>query len=133
VRQIAQFFSDSFQKRTGTPLAVVAGDPRTAALISMGAPSRPSLLLDATPERTPWVTFDDVRRKGAVIVWPTTDTAGAPPPEIRQRFPDIVPDQPRVFERPVLSGRLPVLRYGWAVIRPQSGDKPAAAKEDGKK
>ena len=134
VRPIAQFFADSFQKRTGTPLAVVAGDPRTAALISLGAPSRPSLFLDATPERTPWVTFDDVRRKGAVIVWPTTDTAGAPPPEIKERFPDLVPDQPRVFERPVWSGRLPVLRYGWAVIRPQPADKPPApAKEEGKK
>jgi hypothetical protein len=132
MRQIAQFFSDSFQKRTGTPLAVVAGDPRTAALISLGAPSRPSLFLDATPERTPWVNFDDVRRKGAIIVWPASDTVGAPPPEIAARFPDLQPDQPRVFERPV-SGRLPVLRYGWAVIRPQSGDKPAPAKEDAKK
>ncbi|HZO45563.1 MAG TPA: glycosyltransferase family 39 protein [Xanthobacteraceae bacterium] len=127
VRQIAQFFADSFQKRTGTPLQVVAGDPRTAALISLGAPSRPSLFLDATPERTPWVTFDDVRRKGAIIVWPTNDTVGAPPPEIKERFPDLVLDQPRVFERPV-SGRLPVLRYGWAVIRPQSGEKPPAEK-----
>ena len=135
MRQIAQFFADSFQKRTGTPLAVVAGDPRTAALISLGAASRPSLFLDATPERTPWVTADDVRRKGAVIVWPTADTAGAPPPEIKQRFPDLVPDAPRVFERPV-GGRLPALRYGWAVIRPQSGEKPAPAKpakEEGKK
>ena len=110
---------------------MVAGDPRTAALISLGSPSRPSVLLDATPERTPWVTFDDVRRKGAVIVWPTTDTVGAPPPEIKERFPDIVPDQVRVFERPV-AGRLPVLRYGWTLIRPQSSEKDQKT-QDGKK
>jgi hypothetical protein len=132
MRPVAQFFAESFQRRTGTPLQVVAGDPRTAALISLGAPSRPSLFLDATPERTPWVTLDDVRRKGAIIVWPTNDTVGAPPPEIKARFPDLVPDAPRVFERPV-TGRLPVLRYGWAVIRPQAVDKPAPAKEEGKK
>jgi hypothetical protein len=131
MRPIAQFFSESFQRRTNTPLAVVAGDPRTAALISLGAPSRPSLFLDATPERSPWVTMEDVRRKGAIVVWPASDTIGAPPPEIRQRFPDITPDQPRVFERPVM-GRLPALRYGWAVIRPQTGEKPAAP-EEGKK
>jgi hypothetical protein len=130
-KQIAQFFSESFQRRTGTPLQVVAGDPRTAALISLGATSRPSLFLDATPERTPWVTFDDVRQKGAVLVWPATDTAGAPPPQLKERFPDIVPDATRVFDRPI-SGRLPALRYGWAVIRPQSA-KPAPAKDDGKK
>ncbi len=121
-RQIGQFFADRFQRRTGATLDIVAGDPRTAALISLGSASRPSLFLDATPERTPWVTFDELRRKGAIVVWPTTDTAGMPPPDIKERFPDIVPDATWVFDRPV-SGRLPALRYGWAVIRPQSGEK----------
>jgi 4-amino-4-deoxy-L-arabinose transferase-like glycosyltransferase len=130
-RQIAQFFSESFQRRTGAPLQIVAGDPRTAALISFGSPSRPSLFLDATPERTPWVTFDDVRRKGAVVVWPSPDTSGTPPADIKQRFGDLSPDTPRVFERPV-AGRLPVLRYGWALIRPQAEEKPAATEGDKK-
>lgn len=130
-KQIAQFFSESFQRRTGAPLQVVAGDPRTAALISLGAASRPSLFLDATPERTPWVTFDDVREKGAVLVWPATDTAGTPPAQLKQRFPDIIPDATRVFDRPI-SGRLPALRYGWALIRPQSA-KQTPASEGSKK
>jgi len=72
-----------------------------------------------------------VRRKGAIVVWPAADNAGAPPAEIKERFPDIVPDQTRVFERPV-AGRLPVLRFGWALIRPQSGDKPSAPEESKK-
>jgi hypothetical protein len=121
-KPMAQFFAESFQRRTGTPLPIVAGDPRTAALVSIGSPSRPSLMLDATPDRTPWVSFDDVRARGAVVVWPTTDTAGTPPPGIKERFPDIVPEVPQDFEHPI-QGRLPVLRIGWAVIRPQ---RPAA-------
>ena len=92
-----------------------------AALVSIGAPSRPSLFLDATPERSPWVTMNDVKTKGAIIVWPTNDTSGTPPPEIKQRFPDIVPEVPRAFERPV-QGSLPLLRIGWALIRPQPGE-----------
>jgi hypothetical protein len=130
-RPIAQFFTDSFQRRTGAPLQVVAGDPRTAALITFGAPSRPSLLLDATPDRTPWVTFNDVRARGAIVVWPTTDTAGTPPPALKERFPDIVPEVPQDFQRPI-GGRLPVLRIGWAVIRPQRAatDAPAAPAKD---
>jgi hypothetical protein len=99
-------------------LQIVAGDPRTAALVALGAPSRPSLFLDATPERSPWVTSDAVKTKGAVVVWPTADTAGTPPPEIKERFPDLVPEGPRAFERSV-QGRLPLLRIGWGVIRPQ--------------
>jgi hypothetical protein len=125
VYDIARFFADSFERRTGRPLQIVAGDPRSAALVSLGAPSRPSLFLDATPDRTPWVTTDNVRKQGAVVIWPTTDTAGTPPPDIKDRFPTLIPDSTRVFERPV-NGTLPVLRYGWAVIRPQQGEEQPA-------
>src|SRR5262249_60450193 len=82
---MARFFSESFERRPGAPLKIVPGDPRTAALIALGAPSRPSLFLDATPERSPWVTADAIKSKGAIVVWPTTDTAGTPPAEIKER------------------------------------------------
>jgi len=120
---MARFFSESFERRTGAPLQIVTGDTRTAALIALGAPSRPSLFLSATPERSPWVTPEAVRSKGAIVVWPTADTAGTPPAEIKERFPDLVPEVPRAFERGV-QGRLPLLRIGWGVIRPQA--QPAA-------
>jgi hypothetical protein len=123
---MARFFSESFERRTNAPLRIVTGDPRTAALVALGAPSRPSLFLSATPERSPWVTPDAIKTKGAIVVWPTTDTAGTPPVEIRQQFPDLVPEVPRAFERSV-QGRLPLLRIGWAVIRPQGQAAPSAA------
>jgi hypothetical protein len=125
---MARFFAESFERRIGTPLQIVAGDPRTAALVALGAPSRPSLYLDATPERSPWVSADAVKAKGAVVVWPTTDTAGTPPPGIKEHFPDLVPEVPRAFERSV-QGRLALVRIGWGVIRPQSPPPapPAAA------
>jgi hypothetical protein len=48
------------------------------------------------------------------VIWPTDDTAGTPPPAIQERFPELVPDATKWFERPrPASGRLPVLRYGW--------------------
>jgi Dolichyl-phosphate-mannose-protein mannosyltransferase len=115
---MARFFGDSFARRVGKELPIVAGDPRTAMLVELGAPSRPSLYLEATPKRSPWVSIDDIRTKGAIVVWPTTDTAGTPPAAIKEDFPDIVPEVPRAFERSV-QGRLPLLRIGWALIRPQ--------------
>jgi hypothetical protein len=124
---MARFFADSFARRVGKELPIVAGDPRTAALVELGAASRPSLYLEATPKRSPWVSIRDIRAKGAIVVWPTTDTAGTPPTSIQEDFPDIVPEVPRAFERTV-QGRLPLLRIGWAVIRPQAPpDSPAAA------
>jgi Dolichyl-phosphate-mannose-protein mannosyltransferase len=115
---MARFFAESFERRTGTPLQIVTGDPRTAALVALGAPSQPSLFLDAAPERSPWVKPDAIKTKGAIVVWPTTDTAGTPPPAIKERFPELVPEVPRAFERSV-QGRLPLLRIGWGVLRPQ--------------
>jgi Dolichyl-phosphate-mannose-protein mannosyltransferase len=115
---MGRYFSESFERRTGRPLQIVAGDPQIASLVALGASSRPSIFLDTTPERSPWVTPEAMKTRGAIVVWPTTDTAGTPPPAIKERFPDLVPELPRAFERPV-QGRLPVIRIGWAMIRPQ--------------
>jgi uncharacterized membrane protein len=123
---MARFFSESFERRTNAPLRIVTGDPRTAALIALGAPSRPSVFLSATPERSPWVKPDALKTEGAIVVCPTPDTAGTPPPEIKEHFPDLVPEVPRAFERSV-QGRLPLLRIGWGVIRPQGQALPSAA------
>jgi hypothetical protein len=120
--EMGRFFAESFERRTGKPLAIVAGDTRTAALVALQARSRPALMFDTTPERSPWVRPADVREKGAVVVWPATDTAGTPPPSIKASFPDLVIEVPRAFERPV-QGWLPLLRIGWGMIRPQS-DQP---------
>jgi hypothetical protein len=122
--QMGRFFADNFQRRTGRPLAIVAGDPQVAALIALDAPSRPSLLMDA-PGRSPWVGLADAQEKGAVVVWSATDRAGTPPAAIKALFPDLVIEVPRVFERRI-EGRLPLLRIGWAVIRPRT-EGPASA------
>ncbi len=119
MRAVGQFFGDSFERRTNSPLAIVGGDPRLAALVALGAPSRPSLYLDATPERSPWVTAEDVRRKGAVVVWPSTDTRAQVPPDISAHFSGLVPEVPQAFER-IVQGRLPLLRIGWSMVRPQT-------------
>src|SRR6516225_3608642 len=118
-RAMGRFFGESFERRTGQPLAIVTGDPRTAALIALAAPSRPSVLFDAAPERSPWVAADDIRNKGAIVVWLAADTTPTPPPDIKAYFPDLVPEVPRTFDRPV-QGRMAPLRIGWAVIRPGS-------------
>jgi len=117
--EMGQFFADSFERRTGQKLAVVTGDPGTAALVALAAPSRPSVFFDADPARSPWVSVDDIRKKGAVVVWLTAGTTPTPPPDIKAYFPDLVPEVPRAFDRPV-QGRLPLLRVGWGVIRPGS-------------
>jgi Dolichyl-phosphate-mannose-protein mannosyltransferase len=115
---MGQFFTDTFRRRTGRPLAIVVGDVRTAGLVALASPDRPSLYIDGSPALSPWISDDDVREKGAVIVWPVTDASGTPPPALKERFPDMVAEVPRTFERS-MQGRLPLLRIGWAMVRPR--------------
>jgi len=115
---IARFFGDSFERRTNRPLRAVTGDTQLASLISLDA-GRPHLLLDATPERTPWLTMEKFNQAGGVVVWRASDTSGTPPADIAGRFPGLVPEVPRAFEW-LVNGRQPLLRIGWAIVRPKA-------------
>jgi hypothetical protein len=114
---MGRFFAESFARRTGHPLAVVSGDARIAELVALAAPSRPSVYFDSDAAHSPWVSAETIREKGAVVVWWAADTDPAPPPEIEAHFPDLVPEVPHSFARPV-RGTLPPLLIGWGVIRP---------------
>jgi hypothetical protein len=120
---MGRFFTESFNRRTGRPLAIVIGDSRTGGLIALASPDRPSLGLALLPQLTPWVRDADIAAKGAIVVWPLTDADGNPPPAIRARFPDLVPEVPRAFERRI-EGRLAPYRLGWAMIRPAAAPAP---------
>ena len=91
---------------------------RTAGLVAFASVDRPSLYIDGSPALSPWLSDNAVREKGAILVWPAVDAAGTPPPALKARFPDIVTEVPRSFDRSV-QGRLPLLRIGWAMIRPR--------------
>lgn len=111
--EIGSFFGDSFQRRTGRPLAAVAGDPELAALVGFAALSRPHVLGIA-----PGLTPARFAETGGVVVWRAADTAGTPPDTLQRQFPGLVPEVPRAFDV-LVRGRLPPLRIGWAVVRPQ--------------
>ena len=115
--QMGAFFADTFRNRTGKPLAIISGDQRLATLIALAAPSRPSYYDDVAPARTPWVAADDIRKHGLIVVWPARDTQGLPPADVKARFPDLVPEIPRMFDH-TIRGMLPPAKVGWGMIRP---------------
>jgi len=117
-RAIAHFFGDSFERRTNQRLRAVAGDPQLASFVALDK-GRPRLLLDATPERTPWLSLAKFNETGGVVVWRASDTSGTPPPDIAQRFPGLVAEVPRAFEW-MVNGRQPLLRIGWGIVRPKA-------------
>ena len=115
-RAEAQFLAESYQRRTGKPPAFVSGDERLAPAIALLAPNRPRVFFAWAPQRSPWISVDDVAAQGAVLVWPA-EANGQPPATLKTQFPDMVPEFPRSFNRAV-QGRLPPVRLGWSVLRP---------------
>lgn len=114
---MGRFFADSFQQRTGRPLAVVTGENGIASIVALGAPSHPLVYFQDDPQRSPSVSLGDIRRQGAVVVWPTADTTPNPPPAIKAVFPDLVAEVPQTFAR-ALPAQMSFLHVGWGVIRP---------------
>jgi hypothetical protein len=122
-REMGRFFGENFERRTGQKFAFVTGDPTLTPLIAVGATSRPFVFGEDKPGQPQLSTQDELFDKGAIVVWRATDSTGTPPIDIRTRFPELVPEVPRVFERRV-EGRLPQLRLGWAMIRPKAQTLP---------
>jgi hypothetical protein len=114
----AAFFAETYQRRTGTPLPYVSGDPRIAPLIAMAAPSRPHVFFAWAPQYSPWVSAEEMRSKGGLLVWPAAEKTNTPPPSLQKQFPELVPEVPRSFARSV-QGFLPLIRLGWAMLRPE--------------
>jgi hypothetical protein len=114
---IGHFFDDSFERRTNRHLLAVSGDAQLATLISLSS-TRPHLFLAATPELTPWLSLDKFNQTGGVVVWRASDTDGTPPPDIARLFPNLAPEVPQAFDR-LVNGRQPLLRVGWAIVRPK--------------
>ncbi|HEY6023669.1 MAG TPA: glycosyltransferase family 39 protein [Pseudolabrys sp.] len=112
------FYADIYQRRTGKPLAYLTGDPRVAPLIALAAPSRPHVYFAWAPQRSPWASPTDVLTQGGILVWPAADNIGTPPATLKAQFPDMVQEVPQSFPRAV-QGRLPLVRLGWSMLRPQ--------------
>jgi Dolichyl-phosphate-mannose-protein mannosyltransferase len=112
-----RFFADQFKGRTGKPLAYVAGDERLAPLVALTSPSRPHVYFDWAPQRSPWASPADFQKNGGLLVWPTEGNNVAPPAALKAQFPDMAAEVPRSFARSV-QGLLPLIRLGWAVVRP---------------
>src|SRR5262249_514493 len=79
---------------------------------------RPHLYFAWAPERSPWVSLNDMRTRGGILVWPAADNSGTAPETLKVQFPEMVPEVPRSFPRAV-QGMLPLIRIGWSMQRPQ--------------
>ncbi len=77
---------------------------------------QPRVLIDGQPRRTPWIDLNDLRARGAIIVWTDSD-----PHVLPQNFAAIAPgaEPGTPFDVPAYRDNGTV-HVGWAILRPQA-------------
>ncbi|HEX4554359.1 MAG TPA: glycosyltransferase family 39 protein [Xanthobacteraceae bacterium] len=107
--------SARFRAATGAPLAYVIGSMWLGGNISRYSAERPRTLIDAKPERAPWIDLADLKRRGAVVVW--TDGDRGKVPEAYARFAADAQVQPPIT-LPMRWGSNGEMLFGWAIVPP---------------
>jgi hypothetical protein len=74
--------SQRYRAVTGKPIAYVIGSMWDGGNVAHYAPSHPRVLIDGKPARAPWIDLNDLKARGAVVVW-TAGDLNAIPPEFR--------------------------------------------------
>ncbi len=119
---LAREISDRYRTVTGKAPVYVIGTMWDGGNVEHYAPSHPRVLIDGKPARAPWIDLNDLRARGAVVVWTFGDTH-VMPPAFRTIAPDAAVQPP--FELDDLRGGN-VTQVGWAILLP----RPAYAQSD---
>jgi hypothetical protein len=110
--------SRRYRAMTGRPLDYVIASMWDGGNVSRYAPERPRVLIDGDPKRAPWIDLDDLRAKGAVVIWTGQDPQTTLPPGF-QAYADKVQIQENLKIRFLGNDRGRIEVFGWAILPPQ--------------
>lgn len=65
--------TERYHAIAGKKLTYVIGTMWDGGNLAHYSPDQPRVLVDGEPQRTPWIDLNDLRRKGAVVVWTVGD------------------------------------------------------------
>jgi 4-amino-4-deoxy-L-arabinose transferase-like glycosyltransferase len=104
-----------FHEATGAPLRYVIGTMWDGGNLAHYSPDQPEVLIDGLPPRAPWIDLDDLRDKGAMLVWTQSD-----PRQVPAAFAAIAPSAEigTPFDLPMRRND-GVVHVGWAVLKPR--------------
>jgi hypothetical protein len=109
---------EEWRKETDKPLGYVVGDFWLAGNVILNVPNPPRLLQDGDPYFNPGIDLNDVRRRGAMLLWTDPFAVDEIPEPMRKRFADARLNAPLVIQGKTPRGDK-VWRFGWAVLPPK--------------
>ena len=104
-----------FHEATGAQLHYVIGTMWDGGNLAHYSPDQPEVLIDGLPRRAPWIDLDDLRDKGAMLVWTQSD-----PRQVPAAFAAIAPGAEigTPFDLPMRRND-GVVHVGWAILKPR--------------
>lgn len=112
---LAREITERYRTVTGQEVAYVIGTMWDGGNVAHYSPDHPRVLIDGKPERAPWIDLNDLRARGAVVVW-TAGELNALPPAFRTVAGDAAV-QPPFRLRYHFGGDS--LNVGWAILLPR--------------
>jgi 4-amino-4-deoxy-L-arabinose transferase-like glycosyltransferase len=113
--RLGETLTARFHDATGAPLRYVIGSMWDGGNLAHYSPDQPRVLIDGLPARAPWIDLNDLRDKGAVLVWTQSD-----PRHVPAAFAAIAPgaEPGAPFDLPMRRGDGTV-HVGWAILKPR--------------
>lgn len=68
-QKLAKFFTEVWRKETGKPLKIVAGLIKPIGSIALYSEDKPKVITNMRLDHAPWVTEEDIKKHGMLIVW----------------------------------------------------------------
>jgi len=112
---LARDITQAWHARTGQPLRYVIGSMWDGGNVAHYSPDQPRVLVDGEPQRAPWIDLNDLKARGAVVVWTDGDLKTLPP-QYRAVAPNaqVQPVLPLHYRH---AGK--ALYAGWAIVPPR--------------
>jgi 4-amino-4-deoxy-L-arabinose transferase-like glycosyltransferase len=123
-KELAKEATRRYVAQFGEPFPVAVGECWLAGNVSCYAPQRPSMYSSGAvgycclePKAAPWVTEDEIRQRGGVLLWDAGQLGDELPEIMRLHFPHAETQPPIVLTYPRLTN-VPPERIGLAFQRP---------------
>jgi len=120
-RALAETVTQRWRAKFNTALPYVGGGEFATNNIAVYSPDRPRVIVHADPAKSPWVDREDLKTRGAVLVWEDGQVAPAQLAQLRLDYPGLDVQEPIVLPRQVFVSRRPVqpVRVHVALVPPR--------------
>jgi hypothetical protein len=119
-RQLADEITARWHAKFAAPLPFVGGGEFATNNIAVYSPDKPTVIVHADPGISPWVDREELRRRGAVIVWEDGQLDAAAMAQLRRDYPGLDVQEPISLPRQTFVGHdLRPARVHYAIVPPR--------------